>query len=536
MDKLSSFSEAGKIHKEYCEKLQEIVIDLSSYSFLREKLEVLNNISSSAVEPFNVAVFGRMKTGKSSLINALIGRDLALTGVEETTATINRLTYGDGEQLKNFTVHWKYEAASESFPVEELQSKWTGTEQEVLERVKKTAWLDLYSNAVALRDIHIIDTPGTGSIAIEHEDIAQQFIKGQEADALVYVFSPVGRETDEDALRSFRKGCLSGSSPDNSVAILHKWDHIYWANGGDWEDICDKARRLHHVMDSVVAKVLPVSAPLALIAKIAPDSFWTNAFAVLGTFEKEEELVKTLNRDTKWDREPIRQALRKQAVENGLPWASFQVLLRELYRTHSASQQEARQRILKLSGMPDFENLLDRQFFKRKAIIRRRQIRAKAQRVLQEIYIQIGQTMKDWQEDLVMMDRIAKEVSNCDLVAWVERKRYSLKNDNDNLRKQWEKIDETVIKIGEKSDEDENIPELIRWLDTASAFFNPEERIFLKKVLNFLGNSIKSEDIMSSNPILKPIFNKTAELCNRPDRNIRRYAEKLRDCLYRAVQ
>ncbi len=531
----SSQLNARQIIEKYCKELRGIVSDLRHYPFLREKAEGLNNIVSNAVEPFNVAVFGRMKTGKSSLINALIGKTLAITGVEETTATINRLTYGDGEQLKSFTVHWK-NAASESFPVEELQSKWSGTEQEVLERISKTAWLELYSNASALRDIHIIDTPGTGSTATEHEDIAQQFIKGQEADALVYVFSPVGRQTDEDSLASFRKGCLPGSSPDNSVAILHKWDSLYWDNGGNMDDIRDKAERLHRVMRDLVAEVIPVSAPLALIAKSAPDSFWADAFAVLGVFSAEEELVKTLNRDNKWDRELPRQALRKQALALSLPWSSFQVMLRHLYRNRPASPQEAGQQILTLSGMPEFEKLLDRQFFKRRAIIRRRQIRAKAQRTLHEIYNQINQELKEWQADYNIMARIANEVSSPDLATWLERKQYSRKNDIDHLKKQWEKVDKTVIAAREKADAEEHIPELLRWLDSASLPFNSEEKTFLKEFLNALDDPGGDHPPLSNNPLVGAVFNKTAAMRHTPDQAIRRHADKLWGCLSHALQ
>ena len=46
---------------------------------------------------FTVAVVGQMRVGKSSLLNALVDREnLAVTGVEETTATINWFKYGEG--------------------------------------------------------------------------------------------------------------------------------------------------------------------------------------------------------------------------------------------------------------------------------------------------------------------------------------------------------------------------------------------------------------------------------------------------------
>lgn len=44
--------------------------------------------------PLTVAVAGRVKAGKSSLVNALLKCDLAKVGVKATTATVNSFCYG----------------------------------------------------------------------------------------------------------------------------------------------------------------------------------------------------------------------------------------------------------------------------------------------------------------------------------------------------------------------------------------------------------------------------------------------------------
>ena len=45
-------------------------------------------------EPCVVTVVGRVKVGKSTFVNALLGEDLAKVGTTETTATINYFAYG----------------------------------------------------------------------------------------------------------------------------------------------------------------------------------------------------------------------------------------------------------------------------------------------------------------------------------------------------------------------------------------------------------------------------------------------------------
>jgi len=55
----------------------------------------LDTVAREAGENCTIAVVGRVKTGKSSFINALLGDDLAAVGAQETTATINYFRRGN---------------------------------------------------------------------------------------------------------------------------------------------------------------------------------------------------------------------------------------------------------------------------------------------------------------------------------------------------------------------------------------------------------------------------------------------------------
>ena len=517
--------QAHRIHLEYCESLRKLTQLMQPYTFLRKEVAELEGVASGVLQPFNVAVFGRMKTGKSSLINALIGKQLAITGVEEATATINRLSYADGEQLNTFTAHGK-DDSPESFPLERLQTDWNGTSEEVLKRIKRVSHLELYSNIPRLRDILIIDTPGTGSTASEHEDIAQQFIRGQQADALVYVFSPVGRETDEEALISFRKGCLPGSDPYNSVAILHKWDHIYWGNGGDMNDIRAKAARLREMMRQQVADVLPVSAPLAMLSKCASPEFWAECRNLLATFPSEEELTRALSRDSKWDRNPTGLQLRKRAIEEcGLPWASFQVAMRHLYRCKPVDNGQASQQIRELSGIKAFESMLDERFFTRQAIIRQRQTRARAQRVLNDTYLRIEEALRKQEEDIGYLERLYKMVEESDMRNWVEKRLHHEQTQFRELKAGWNELDTLVINIREERDRDKNAMEIERWLDSLPEhYFHAEQKQMLKTLLS----TQSAEGMM---PHMPTLYSRVIALTQIPDAQTRQRATQLKEII-----
>ena len=74
-----------------------------------------------AETPFTLAVVGQMRVGKSSLLNALVGAELAVTGVTETTATINWFKHGDVSQSERFRVVWK-DRPAEDFPTARSQN------------------------------------------------------------------------------------------------------------------------------------------------------------------------------------------------------------------------------------------------------------------------------------------------------------------------------------------------------------------------------------------------------------------------------
>lgn len=460
MNTQSSLS-ANKIHTTYRASLLQLADAVSAYPFLRQKENELRAVAANLQSPFNVAIFGRMKTGKSSLINALIGRRLAITGVEEATATINRLTYSSDERLNQFTVHWQ-DAQPETFPLERLQQDWSGKSPEVLERIGRAAWLELYSDAPVLRDIHVTDTPGTGATAEEHEVIAKQFINGQSADALLYVFSPTGRESDEADLKAFRAGCLPGSSLDNSVAVLHKWDHIYW-DEDDMDSIRAKAARVKSFMQDTVSAVIPVSAPLAMMAKTAGEDFWDECASVLRTFNSDDDLCDTLGDQDEWDEEEPREALYQKAKALGCPLASFRIMLRHLYRHQG---EDAVSSIYELSGLQQLETLLDRQIFSMRSVIQQKQNCARARKVMDEVYTAIEQELERQQNDIDMMEHIHELLADASPVAqrWMDCKCGEKRLQHAGLAAAYRELDSLRIRVRNWADAIINAHDLMAWL------------------------------------------------------------------------
>lgn len=367
---------AARVQDDFRDFLLRMSSIFSRFPELRLQSDELEQLASSIDQPFKLAVFGYMKTGKSSLINTLVGKPLAITGTDETTATLNWIAHGTPEQEKTFVVTWK-DGTSEPFPLERLKD-WTGKTDEALERYARTAWIQLYADTRHLRSIRIVDTPGTGSVAAEHSKAASQILSDQEgrkADALLYVFPAVARALDAQALEEFRTSRLPGSDPYNSIGVLHKWD------GLEADDPHAEARRkaedLHKHLADFVANVIPVSAPLGLAARHAPDDFFNGLMELTNQRDAEDALRRALKRDNRWDAEEHRKVLRLSYPH--IPWVSFVRIVRLLLDQSCRNEEEARAACIEASGIPLLENELDRRFFKSTAVIKQRLTRVRAE-------------------------------------------------------------------------------------------------------------------------------------------------------------
>ena len=118
-----------------------------------EDREALADSIRQLDELFLLVIAGEFNAGKSSFINALIGEDLQQVGVTPTTSHIHLLKYGDEVTSKALEAGvWQH-----------------------------TAPADL------LRNINIVDTPGTNAIVREHEALTTEFIP--RSDLVLFVTS-----------------------------------------------------------------------------------------------------------------------------------------------------------------------------------------------------------------------------------------------------------------------------------------------------------------------------------------------------------
>ncbi|RMH85165.1 MAG: hypothetical protein D6683_01310 [Actinomyces sp.] len=174
-------------------------------------------------EPLKVAVAGRVKAGKSTLVNALIGDEVAPTDAGECTRIVT--WYRDG-------VSYRVEATIGSATVPLRFSRADGVLEIDLEgrEAGEIDRLDVTWPTAALRAHTIIDTPGIGSIDTEVGAATTRFLtpedeRSTEADAVLYLMRHVHRD-DIDFLEAFHDESVSRATPLNAIGVLSRADEI----------------------------------------------------------------------------------------------------------------------------------------------------------------------------------------------------------------------------------------------------------------------------------------------------------------------
>lgn len=460
---------------------------------------------------FTVAVVGQMRSGKSSLLNALVGADLAVTGVNETTATINWFKYGEGEQCRRFRVVWK-DRPAEDLPQSELQ-QWVGDS----ERAKATRYLELFSPADFLRRANVVDTPGTRSVLQAHEEAIQEFLaakhdtetrrQGGAADALIYVLMPIARENDRDLLATFEQNTrLPGSSPYNSLAVVHKWEMLSVEN--PLAEVQRKAEGISRVMGDLVSAAIPVSAPLAWAAEQFPDAFWSQLLELTGNCADDvlEELLLTDHDFTHANIRgcPLDAATRQTfytAHRSQLPWPSLKVIVQIAKQRQPGNAPDLRAVIRQASGINVLRGELQRRFFARTKMIKAFSVLSKAlepcgiaSRRLRNHKIQYSRLLDGAQAAMTSLSRHAPSEASAEepIRRYLVETRSIVEDDLQRASETLRNLDEVAVTIQDAYGDMNADLQMLELLDTNHEELGDEWTRWLRHLFGFGGPDVNA--------------------------------------------
>ncbi len=205
--------------------LNELQVVLARFDATMEDQTTLERSIRQLDELFLLVVVGEFNAGKSALINALLGQPLLREGVTPTTTHIHLIKYG------------------------------ANAEHGLLDTVTEitVAPLDV------LREINIVDTPGTNAIRREHEAITREFVPRSDMVLFITSADRPFTESERAFLQRIREWGKKVVLVVNKIDILERPEDI----SKIVSFIAENARD----MLGFTPEIFPVSARLAQQAK-----------------------------------------------------------------------------------------------------------------------------------------------------------------------------------------------------------------------------------------------------------------------------
>jgi hypothetical protein len=184
---------------------------------------ILETYARRLDEPLRVAIAGMVKAGKSTLLNAIIGEEIAPTDTAECTRIVTWYRYADTPRVTLYPI----EGEPQNLPVRRTAGR-------LLLDIGTASAEDVHRLVVdwpskSLRNITLIDTPGIASLSEEVSARSTRFLTPDnapsEVDAIVYLMRHM-HASDLNFLESFRDTTVGQSGTVNALAVLSRADEI----------------------------------------------------------------------------------------------------------------------------------------------------------------------------------------------------------------------------------------------------------------------------------------------------------------------
>ncbi|MEV4347416.1 dynamin family protein [Actinoplanes sp. NPDC049596] len=227
-------------------------------------------------EPLRVAIAGRVKAGKSTLLNALVGEELAPTDAGECTKVVTWYVDGPGYGVTAY--------GSDGSREERPFTRRNGALEVSLGRkAEKVERLEVRVPSSRLRRHTLIDTPGIASLSADVSLRTMAFLDAEgeraaQTDAVLYLLRHM-HGSDVRFLESFHADGISEGTPVNAVGVLSRADEI----GGCRLDAMVAAGRIaeRYAADERLRRLCPVIVPVAGLLGAAGATLREDEFRIL---------------------------------------------------------------------------------------------------------------------------------------------------------------------------------------------------------------------------------------------------------------
>jgi hypothetical protein len=325
-------------------------------------------------EPLRVAVAGRIKAGKSTLLNALVGERLAPTDAGECTRIVT--WYRDGHT-------YRVTAQPVEGPPRQLRfHREDGAIEVDLDGLAPTdvRQLDVTWPSQALRTATLVDTPGIGSLSEQVARRTWELLATEEeeapADAVLYLMRHL-HSNDLEFLRAFHDTEVSQPNPVNAIGVLSRADEI----GVGRLDSMASARRIaarmatDHSVRRVAQTVVPVAGLLAETAATLTETEVAQLRKVAALPVREaEELLLSADRFAQLRPELGLTSLEREGLLARFGLFGIRLATTLLRRGTAGTATDLAEQLTERSGVGELREVLSSLFFERREVLKSRSV------------------------------------------------------------------------------------------------------------------------------------------------------------------
>jgi hypothetical protein len=323
-------------------------------------------------EPLRVAIAGKVKAGKSTLLNAMVGEELAPTDAGECTKIVTWYRDGPSYQvalhLTDGSVHDRpFNRVAGAVSVE------LGMPAEYVDH------LDVRVPSRRLRQQTLIDTPGIASLSTEVSLRTLSFLEADEvriaeADAVVYLLRHM-HGSDLRFLEAFHGDEVARGSPINAIGVLSRADEI----GGCRLDAMSEATRVaaRYQADPRLRRLCPIVLPVAGLLAVAGATLRESEFKTLSAIAAAPtgqvvELLLTADRFAAGESAIAVPAPDRRALLGRLGLFGVRLAVRLLRDGTVRNAGDLTRELSARSGLVELRDTLNAQFVSRSRILKAR--------------------------------------------------------------------------------------------------------------------------------------------------------------------
>jgi small GTP-binding protein len=241
----------GVLKTETISKLKELA-NLAQEAGLRSLRDDLSHVRIPKLEEerFILVILGEFNHGKTTFVNALLGRELLPTGITPTTATLHHIVYADPPYAR--VIYQNGE--DHNITVERLGEYTAGRSPSEMDKI---SYIEVGYPAELLRErVTLVDTPGVNDLNTQRAEITYGYLP--RADTVIFMLDAgqILKRSEEE----FLKTRILRRSHDKLIFVIAKTDIL------TQEELVEAERFARSHLERILGKVniFPISAQKSL--------------------------------------------------------------------------------------------------------------------------------------------------------------------------------------------------------------------------------------------------------------------------------